>query len=363
MKILFLTCSTGGGHNSAAKALAEEASSRGCSCTIKNTLDFVSFGRRIFISKGHEVMYKYAPGLYGLLYDKSGEKSSVTAFKSFEHCAGKLHAYLMENGYDAVVCVHVFAAMMMTHVKKQFDNHVKFYLVATDYSFTPGSSLTTPEKHFVPVGLSKEFAAHGIDRDLITETGIPVRKAFYEKTGKKEARESLDLNPDSVLILLSAGSMGCGHLKRLAKSIAKITPQGNVAVLCGNNKRLHRQLSRKKNIMPVAFTTSVPQWFCAADVILTKAGGLTTTEAAISETPLVIMNAVPGLEIHNLDFFENNHLARCAHTRDMVCPMVEKALSDTPDTAYARKKKESTKIYFGSRAASAIIDKVIEGTA
>lgn len=358
MRILFLTCSTGGGHNSAARALATEAAQRGHSYIIKDALDFLGYRRKSIISKGHVFAYKHMPKLYGKLYDKAGEASTKTVFRSMHRSMRRINRYLGKHNYDAVVCVHVFAAMMMTHVRKHYGLKQGLYLVATDYSYTPGSALTLPDMHFVPVGFKNAFAVHGIPIEKITEAGIPIKHEFFNKTTRKEAREKLGIDQKKVLVVLSAGSMGCGDMRSLAKMISTKLTNCMVAVLCGNNKRLFRQLSRYSQILPVGFTNDVPYYFKAANVIVTKAGGLTVTEAAISGTPMIIMNAVPGLETHNLEYFEHNRLARCAQTPQQVYPMVVQALADTEYSPFTKLKNKATKELFSNEASKTIIDTV-----
>lgn len=358
MRILFLTCSTGGGHNSAAKALAEEASARGHKYIIKDALDFLGYRRKSIISKGHVFAYKHMPKLYGKIYDRVGEASTASVFRSMQHSMHRINRYLKKHNYDVVICVHVFAAMMMTHARKHYSLKQKIYLVATDYSYTPGSCLTLPDRHFVPIGFTNTFAVRGIPRERIVETGIPIRHDFFIKTTREEAREKLGLEKDNVQIVLSAGSMGCGNMKSLAKMLAAKLQNCTILVLCGNNKRLYRQLSGYSRIHPIGFTNDVPLYFRAANVIVTKAGGLTITEAAISGTPLIIMNAVQGLETHNLKYFEHNRLARSAETPQQVYPMVLQALSDTESSPFTVLKKKATKELFPDEASTKILDVV-----
>ncbi len=358
MRILFLTCSTGGGHNSAAKALAEEASARGHKYIIKDALDFLGHRRKSIISKGHVFAYKHMPKLYGRLYDRVGEASTKPVFISMQPSMFRINRYLKKHSFDAVVCVHVFAAMMMTHARRHYKLTQKLYLVATDYSYTPGSCLTVPDRFFVPIGFTNSFVAHGISQEKIVETGIPIKHDFFINTTREEARKKLGFDKNEVLIVLSAGSMGCGNMRSLAKMLASKLQNCTVAVLCGSNKRLFRQLSGYNRIHPIGFTNDVPLYFRAANVIVSKAGGLTITEAAISGTPLIIMNAVQGLETHNLKYFEHNRLARSAETPQQVYPMVLQALSDTESSPFTVLKKKATKELFPDEASTKILDVV-----
>lgn len=117
MKIAILSCNTGGGHNAAAAALAEELSARGHESRTYNTLDFLPKGAADLISRGHDFAYRYAPKLYGAGYRMEEKRPSPLLYENSIRGIGPLYEALVDLGADAAICVHVFPAMMMTELR------------------------------------------------------------------------------------------------------------------------------------------------------------------------------------------------------------------------------------------------------
>ncbi|MEE1329803.1 MAG: glycosyltransferase [Acutalibacteraceae bacterium] len=229
-----------------------------------------------------------------------------------------LSVFLEENRYDAIICTHVFSAMMVTELRRRRKLSLPCYFVATDYTCSPGVNQTSMDAYFIPhEKLIPEFAENGIQTSKLVPSGIPVRDAFYHKAEKKEARRTLSLPEDKKTVLLMCGSMGCGPIKSLAEELPEhLSPNATLIVICGSNVKLFKLLTKKQppeNCRIIGFTNKMPLYMDAADLILTKPGGLSTSEAAVKALPMLFINAVPGCETRNIEFFLNNG---CADMRD-----------------------------------------------
>ena len=163
MKLLILSCSTGGGHNTAAAAISAYFEKMGVENDIVNALDFLPKARAEFISRGHELAYKYAPKLYGAGY-RIGEKLPQThLYEQNAKGADELCRVLFSGNYDAVISVHIFAAMMMTELRMSREIMIPSFFVATDYTCSPGVSEIDADKYFIPhEKLRGEFVQQGI---------------------------------------------------------------------------------------------------------------------------------------------------------------------------------------------------------
>lgn len=132
MKVLILTCNTGGGHNAAAAALRRELESRGHTCAVADAL---SFGPKHFsevISHLHTIAYRYFPKIYGAGYRKKEERVLGEDETSFEYkmnaiCVPQLYRYLLSGGFDAIVTPHVFPAEMLTRLRRKYEYKKPFY--------------------------------------------------------------------------------------------------------------------------------------------------------------------------------------------------------------------------------------------
>ena len=313
MRFLILSCNTGEGHNSAAKAIKEYFEMNGSFCEIRDALSFWSKQKSKIISKGHIFIYRNLPKLFGASYrfeenhpPKEGDESLM--YELVTNGCNKLHKYIQNEKYDGIICVHVFSAMMVTNLKREGRLNIPTYFVATDYTCSPGVGESDCNLYFIPHNdLADEFIENGIPAEKIVASGIPVKQSFYTRLQKSDAKRFLGINEDERVVLLACGSMGCGPIKELTDKLPRVLPpMVRLVVVCGNNKKLYTHIN-KKGILPnttvLGFTTRMSLYMDAADIIMTKPGGLSLTEGATKHKPLVFINAVPGCETRNLDFF------------------------------------------------------------
>ncbi len=330
MRVLILSCNTGEGHNSAARALADFFPEHGIECDIKDALAFWSPQKSKLISRGHVLIYRKFPKLFGVSYrfeenhpPKDGDESLI--YELVIRGCEALDEFLRVEPYDAVVCTHVFSAMMMTELKKRRKSGIKTYFVATDYTCSPGVGQTVMDAYFIPhKQLIAEFAENGLPVSRLVPSGIPVKKAFYNKTERARAKKTLSLPQDKRIVLLMCGSMGCGPIKELAEYLPQQLPtDAMLVIICGNNTKLFRSLTKyqlPENLRVVGYTSRMPLYMDAAELILTKPGGLSTSEAAVKRLPMLFIDAVPGCETRNREFFTT---LGCAETRDTALELCD----------------------------------------
>ena len=368
MKFLILSCNTGGGHNSAAAAIKEYFDSKNIFCEIQDALAFDSRLKSQLISKGHILLYKKAPGLFGAGYQfvenhpsKPGNESLI--YTIMKRGSEKLYEYLCENQFDAVLCTHVFAGMMMTEIKKNYKMFIRSYFIATDYASYPGIEEVQADAFFIAHKyLIPDYVNYGISEDVLVPTGIPIKRAFYKSLSKDRARELLNLPKDKRVVLLMCGSMGCGPIYKLGKDLLKKIPEDAIlVVICGSNEKLRKKfekLSFEDNIHIVGFTNKMNLYMDACDVVMTKPGGLSSTEGATKLIPMVLMNVVAGCETRNLDFFLNHNFAVSAETLEGLADAAVTLLEDTEKTkSITDLLKDSFSVY----SAGMIGDYVISG--
>ena len=300
MKVLILTCNTGGGHNSTAAALAEQFAAWGHSCQIRDCLELLSPAKARLISEGHVLLYRKAPRLFGLGY--KFEENHVPRYLRTQcaACAGELVQAVRDAGCDAIVCVHVFPAIMVTDAARSCGLTTPGYFVATDYTCSPGVSSSDMELYFIPHPLlADEFIRCGIPADRLVPTGIPVRSRFLTQVPQPQARRALGLPETGRVILLACGSMGAGPMEELTQALSQIlTRDDRLVVVCGTNKKLRDRIVRScagRNLRVLGFTKRMDEYMDAADLILTKGGGLTTTEVVNKHRPMLLINVIPGL--------------------------------------------------------------------
>lgn len=330
MKVLILSSNNGGGHNAVASALQECFASHGDECVIRDCLSFVSENLSERISRSHNFMYRHLPELFDSGYRRSEE--NLNLFKERHGVRNmidlgrfELGKYIQTEGFDMVLCSHVFAAMMLTAAVKQYHLAVRTGIVETDYANTPGFADNEMELHFIPdESLAPALLAAGIEEDRIIVSGIPVRREILARTDKEEAKRRMDLPPEQMHMLLMGGSMGCGPIPELLQELSEAMEESvQISVVCGSNERLQKSLAEEyghmSNIHILGYVADVSSLYDSADLLITKPGGITTTEAAVKGLPMVLINAVAGCEAHNREFFLKKGGAVTGETVDELC--------------------------------------------
>lgn len=314
MRVLILSCNTGGGHNACATAMQEAFREQGHYCDIADALHFVSDKLSKFMSWGHTTMYRHVPGLFRVGYDFAEKHPAIlqdeaAVYKLLTGGTEQLYTYIQQGNFDTVVCAHIFSGLLLRQMLKEFPIPLKTALVATDYTCSPGVAKCGSGRCFIPAAsLAEEFMAQGVPREKIVPSGIPIRKEFYGQADKGKAKEDLGLDSDHTHLLMMCGSMGCGPLEKLAKLLHQdMEKTMELSIVCGTNDKLREELAAEfadqPNVHIHGFVKDMVPLMDSADLYLTKPGGLSTTEAAAKRLPMVFIDAVAGCEEYNLRYF------------------------------------------------------------
>lgn len=337
-KILILSCNTGQGHNSAAAAIGEELGSRGTDYTVCDALGFASERISDFVSGVHNRSAVYAPSLF-----ESGSREAAKQTESGRDSicfvanalyAPKLLGFIEDGGYDAVVATHVFPSEALTYLRRDRGLRLPCYFVATDYDCTPFVGETRLDGYFIPHdALSSQFSALSLGGARVIPSGIPVSKKFCSSMSRREARKAVGISPDGRTALIMTGSMGAGCAEDVAAELSKLAPETDLVVFGGNNSRLKKELRERfggiSRVRVLDYTDNVDVWLDAADVLVTKPGGLSITEAACKGIPLVLSTPLPGWECDNVDFFVSHGMALSGDTPEAQAAAAVMLLSDS----------------------------------
>ncbi len=366
MKALILSCNTGGGHNAAGKALLEELNRRAIPAAMEDAL---RFGRRRtsqIVSQGYVNIASHTPRIFGGLY-RAGDFISSDKWKSPVYFANTryaaaLHDYIVSQGFDTVFCPHLFPAEALTYARKKYGAPYRLYAVATDYTCIPFMEETEPDCFFIPhADLTAEFVQKGIPQDRLKPLGIPVSQRFADHMTKDEARAELGVDKAARVCLMMTGSMGFGDIFPLPERICAAGADVQVIVLVGSNRELKDRLEEKfggsGRVRAVSFTDQVPLYMAACDVMLTKPGGLTSTEAAVFSVPLIHTDPIPGCETRNAAFFQGHGMSRRAlGGQEIVSAATELLFSDSAREAMRAAQRRTINPY----AARDIVDCALE---
>lgn len=314
MRALILTCNTGGGHNSSARAIHEAFAEKGHYCEIADAIRFVSEKLSDFLEWGHTTMYRHIPALFRVGYGFAEKHPAMledekAVYKLLTDGTKQLYNYIQAGKFDTVICPHVFSGLLLRQTLKEYPLRLKTAFVATDYTCSPGAAKCELDRYFIPAELlRKEYVRQGVPADRIIASGIPIGKEFYTASCKEQARSKLGIDPTHKHILMMFGSMGCGPMEKLTKLLSKqLEDDTYLSIICGTNKKLRKELEEKfgacPNIRIHGFVQNISLIMDSADLYLTKPGGLSSTEASAKKLPMVLFDTVAGCEEHNLNFF------------------------------------------------------------
>ena len=365
MNILILTCNTGGGHNAVAAALTEEFQSWGADCTVLDGLSFISQKASKFVSRWHTRLYRHHPHLYKAGYMTAEEETGRAVPKNnpvdryLARGARRLYRYLQAQRCDAVVCVHVIPALMMTMLRQNGGAGMPFCFVATDYTCSPTVGSCTPDICVIPhQELAEEFIRCGMAAETLLPAGIPTRSVFRAPVDRAAARRELELPAEGRHVLLMSGSIGCGPMTELARRLDELLPEGDYAtVLCGSNRQMLCALQMRSllRVQAVGFTSRVAQYMDSADLLVSKPGGISITEAACKGVPMLLADLVGGCETRNQAFFAAHGWAERCDTGAIA----DSTLSLLADNARRQALVEAQRRDFDGQAAARVAEAVL----
>ena len=325
MKVLILSCSTGGGHNSCAKYILDELKSNNIECEFKDFFDVVNekaknLSSKIYLKtlgnngKIFKTMYKL-----GELYSKTKIKSPVYLFNKVHKRA--LYKYIKDYNFDLVIATHLFPGLSLTAINKdnkdkKYDK-VKFIMVATDYEPCPFLEEVKPNYLVIPKDLDDKCTKRGIDKNILLQFGIPISSKFINEA--KDIRHLYNIKDEKV-ILIMLGSMGFGKIENI---IYDLLNENNIKIIvvCGSNKELFNKLNKinDNKLIVLGFTNNVNDLIYSSDIVLSKPGGLSTTEIATLNKPLLHIFAIPGIETYNANFFSNRNMSiKCMQEKEII---------------------------------------------
>lgn len=337
MKILLLSCSTGEGHNNCARAVKEELEKRNAEVEFIDMLQTFGNSGPLSFDKILNRISTKTPEIFGAMYH-AGAMYSATGVTSPVYLANTRHAnqlgeFIEEKGYDAVVCSHLFPMESLTYLRRRGKCNVKIYGVLSDYTCIPFLAETELDAYFVPhEDVKKECIAAGIAEEKLVATGMPVSGKFLTKITKAEARDMLSLPQESKIYMIMTGGIGCGDAISLCKTLRRIPDENSLlCVLPGRNEELRASLENEfggKGVLAVPFTDKVAVYMRAADVLLSKAGGISSSEAAVLGVPFVHTMIIPGVETLNAEFFESHGMSLFAKNADEAARFADRLIYD-----------------------------------
>ena len=370
-KVLILSCNTGEGHNSCAKALRSAFATEGFVCDIQDTLSLASEGYSKAVSQSYDFLARNdlvgTPYEIAEWYSELKHKPMSPVYQVNKVYTKELYRLITRKEYDAVICVHIFPALALSFLMRRHPLELATFFIATDYTCYPFMCETYLDGYMVAHSdLVEEYAHSGIPRAKIHATGIPCNeKIFLEKTPKDEARRRLakhfkwDIEDYSGgWFLLMGGSMGFGNTDILLKELLQVCAvKDRIICVCGRNAKQKEQIDElykdSEVVVTIGYTDQVPLLMDACDVLFTKPGGLTSTEALIKNIPLIHTAPIRGVEDRNARFFKERGMSFCD---DNPKVQAEHAIMLCDDAAVRESMLEAQRINRNTESCKCVVD-------
>lgn len=316
MKALIISVPLGNGHAACAKAIKNHLDGLKVECEILDMYEYVSPVLKNMTEKAYFYTMKSAMAVRSLaneLYlinEKTEPESHIFSALHNEILASHLYKYLLEYDPDIIICTQVYAAQVINQLKQ--DGKIKAVTcgVITDFTVQTYWEDTESIDYIVTYSemLNPQCKSRGIDTLRILPFGIPVDDKFSVCCEKSAARTALGLSQSKPCVLMMSGGMGYGKIQSCVKDIDKSFSGIQMVVVCGSNKVLFEEMneiSTTNDLAVLGYTDKVNLLMDAADCIITKPGGITTSEALAKKLPIITFDPLPGMEENNTAFLNN----------------------------------------------------------
>ncbi len=319
MRVLILSVTTGEGHNSTAKALKKQFEIMGHECMVLDTYLNINKGLYDVVSKGYLLTVDKFKKLYSKVYTKLEARTKNSYETSLPRIAnrviaGKTYKTIEEYAPDLLIYTHPFCGILVDVIKQKMEMSVTAIGIVTDYVMHPfweealrTNYIVIPNELLIPAAERK-----GFKKEQILPYGIPIDPKFANSTPKAEVRAKLGLDVGKNTVLIMGGSMGYGSLCDTIKKIDELELDLQIICVCGNNSEQREKIDSctfRKKVLNYGYVTNVDELMDASDCIVSKPGGLTTSETLAKRLPMIICDPIPGHEQRNAEFLQNNGVA------------------------------------------------------
>lgn len=314
MKILLLHASAGAGHKRAAEALAK-AFSRLLPDSQARVCDILDFTPPLFrqtYAHGYLDLVRKAPELWGYLYSQADKKADVPWRANVRALFNKLNAASFFNYYhdfnpDITLCTHFMPLQLLTERRRRGKITAPLFCAVTDFAVHALWILKNVDAYYVATEEARrQLLRRGQPADRIHVTGIPVDPVFAESHTRAEALRTIGLDNSLPVVLLLTGGFGVGPAVELLRSFGSEEPVCRLIVVAGANEKLKARAESvartlRTPVQVLGFVNHIHNLMDAADLVITKPGGLTTSELLAKGKPMLVIDPIPGQEQRNCE--------------------------------------------------------------
>ena len=359
MKVLIFYASYGGGHLNAAKSIENciKTNYKDIDVEMIDCMKYVNKTIEKVTTAAYREMAKKAPWAWGRIYSdaQKGPLAHITT-RSNKIMAIKLLKLLREKKPNLIISTHPFGSQMCSYLKRKNKINSKIATIMTDFAphdqWLVGHEYT--DYFFVAHNKMKDYLINkGISESKVFDTGIPISENFQKQYNKKEIFDKYNLDESKFTILFfGGGEFGLGKTRtvQIFNNFVEETKNNNIQIIAisGKNPRMKSAFEEVVNsnnaginVKIIEFSNEVPKLMAIANLVVTKPGGLTTSESLVSHLPMVVINPIPGQEEENAEFLESKNIAVWIKKSDDSKEIIESLLNNREKISIM---KENTKI-------------------
>ncbi|MDD5634221.1 MAG: glycosyltransferase [Candidatus Omnitrophica bacterium] len=340
-KVIILYSTAGLGHKKAAVAIGRAFEEKAATIDVE-LVDFNDYANRLYkflYMDFYVFMMTRAKWLWAVLYYVSNFPLFDTLTRSLREALDyrsflNLAKWLKEKDPDVILATHFLLSSMAKNLREDKKIRAKMYVLVTDYG--PHSYWLSDhiDKFFVGAEfVTKEFKKRHVPEDKIIVTGIATSKEFHEKLDPETLRQRYGIDKNKRTIFLMSGGFGVGPLVSILSLLDLCKADIQVITVCGYNKAIYEKVNAfkarlKYPVISFGFTDKVAELMTISDLMITKAGGISVTEALNTNLPMIFYGSIPGQETWNEMFLLSNHAAVKAERMKEIPGLVDEVLLD-----------------------------------
>ncbi|WP_088103517.1 MGDG synthase family glycosyltransferase [Halalkalibacter urbisdiaboli] len=331
--ITIFSASIGNGHNEASKALKEQFEKQGASVSVIDTFQSIHPLLHKMFLEMYLTILRLAPKIWGRLYRYGGEYSW---YLIMDHVGSffceRLEAIIKKQNTTVMISTHPFVTAFLSKLKQKKQLNIPLYTVITDLGLHPAYIRPEIDGYFTASPHIESFAKkYNIPVAQCYCTGIPIKTVPDVTIPRSEIREALQLDPHKKTLLITGGGLGLSRYVEILHYMEQLNQPLQVLCMTGMNQRVAQKITKvksKHSIEVIPFTEKFTSYLRASDVIISKPGGLTMSEALACETPIIIYDPVPGHEEQNAELLEEFGTAVKVEFAEEMAPVLDRVLVD-----------------------------------
>jgi processive 1,2-diacylglycerol beta-glucosyltransferase len=362
-KILLVSVSTGSGHIRAAEALEKTAKKKYKHLTVEHIdmMNYVSTPIRKSVIESYDIMAKQLPNLWGFFYKTTNKQQLLNQAPKFAKLFNQINTgaffnYIKKFEPDHILCTHFLPIHALFTMNKKIKLTCPISILMTDYHNHAFQTSPNISRYFISTEkMQWKLMSAGIDKKNITISGIPIDPVFYKQKKVNKLKNKYKATSEQKNLLILSGGQGLVDTNNIVSALFKSKQKIKIFTIAGKNKKLKNQLDKLKapkniKLNVIGWTDKIDEYIRIADLIITKPGGLTTTECISLNKPIIAISPIPGQEEYNAEYLLENQLGVIARDSDELLFYVE----TNPPQLKTRKKIHSTK----KKSSEIILDKI-----